>query len=392
MSVAMPERRTAVLVGLFAVLLALAVFAFASASDRKGRVCVLEFVSLGDEPSQEWLAQAVPEIIVTVLTAREGPWELVEREQIGKHIRDLGSFLKASASRPIAVDVLLSGSVLQHGKTMRMTAKIIEPAGGAILGTAMVSGAPEQVFELADQLATLIGVKLKGVSQPSPSAQPIARAEPVQRAQPVYENPGLRAAQRAVLEGQPKRSPKPDKPAPTPPTKPEPIRLKPAPAVVAPPPRPPGAYELVQRGDAAAREGNFNEAEALYRQALRIDNEFVDAYLGLGNTYIDQEDYPRAMKVLRDALRIAPNNAYVYFHLAWLLGEVGRYEQAVKHYEQAAQQKPDYADAFINMGVLYDDYLNEDEKAVTCYEKYLELKGPRASEVRGWLEAIHPQG
>ena len=55
----------------------------------------------------------------------------------------------------------------------------------------------------------------------------------------------------------------------------------------------------------------------------------------------------------------------------------GEYENAILSYEKAIKQKPDYAEAYNNRGVAYDD-LGESEKAIADYSKAIELKPDNA--------------
>lgn len=65
----------------------------------------------------------------------------------------------------------------------------------------------------------------------------------------------------------------------------------------------------------------------------------------------------------------------------------GRFSDAERLYLAGLQRQPGDAALAYNLGVLYDDYLQEPRKAAIYYRKYLELAphAPDASLVRSWL-------
>ena len=65
----------------------------------------------------------------------------------------------------------------------------------------------------------------------------------------------------------------------------------------------------------------------------------------------------------------------------------GRVQEAEKLYLQALKREPKNAGVSYNLGVLYGDYLKDYRKALTYYQKYLELapNAPDAALVRSWM-------
>lgn len=66
----------------------------------------------------------------------------------------------------------------------------------------------------------------------------------------------------------------------------------------------------------------------------------------------------------------------------------GDYTKAVEMYQKALVLDPGYADAYLQLGIIYDDNLKDEKRAVYCYRKYLALepKAEKAAMVRNWLE------
>jgi chromosome segregation ATPase len=70
------------------------------------------------------------------------------------------------------------------------------------------------------------------------------------------------------------------------------------------------------------------------------------------------------------------------------LFEEGKWDLAAKQYEKNLILNPQTSESHLQLAILYDDYLNQKNKAIEHYEKYLEMASDdeKASLVREWLE------
>lgn len=77
----------------------------------------------------------------------------------------------------------------------------------------------------------------------------------------------------------------------------------------------------------------------------------------------------------------------MYYNMAAVYAKEGKYEDAEQEYLHALSINPTDADVHYNLGILYDDELNEPEKAIAHYRRYLKLNphSPDADQVRNWL-------
>jgi tetratricopeptide (TPR) repeat protein len=66
----------------------------------------------------------------------------------------------------------------------------------------------------------------------------------------------------------------------------------------------------------------------------------------------------------------------------------GQLEEARAEYQKVLEFDDRNVDAHLNLGIMYDDILNNKEKAAEHYKAYLELQGPRQEEVREWLRKV----
>jgi tetratricopeptide (TPR) repeat protein len=103
-----------------------------------------------------------------------------------------------------------------------------------------------------------------------------------------------------------------------------------------PPATPPDATALASRARRLQTNGQFDEAVALFTQALAIDPELFDAHLGLGYALDLQGRYEPAREHLRRALGRAPADAKATALSALAISYVfdGQTAEAAKRYQQ----------------------------------------------------------
>src|SRR6266849_5347377 len=83
------------------------------------------------------------------------------------------------------------------------------------------------------------------------------------------------------------------------------------------------------------RAGRLPEAEAAYREVLRIDPENIDALHFLGVIAYQQRRHEQARQLISQALARNASNAPAHNNLGNVLMELGRPEVAVASYQQA---------------------------------------------------------
>jgi tetratricopeptide (TPR) repeat protein len=111
--------------------------------------------------------------------------------------------------------------------------------------------------------------------------------------------------------------------------------------------------------------GRHDAAEAAYRQALSVRRDFPEAFLGLGNAMKAQGKLEEAAAAYRAVLARKPDFVAALFNLGSVLKEQGRREQAVAALSRAVALKPDLVQAHNNLGNLHyeDGHWEQAEKA-----------------------------
>jgi len=120
---------------------------------------------------------------------------------------------------------------------------------------------------------------------------------------------------------------------------------------------------------------NSKKQEAIDKvNALIKDYPKSSLLLNLVGTFYKSIKMPdKAIQSFENAITIKPDYAEAYNNLGATLQELGRLDMAVKNYEEALSIKPDYAEAYNNLGNICRENGQQD-MAFKNYEKALTIK------------------
>ncbi len=85
-----------------------------------------------------------------------------------------------------------------------------------------------------------------------------------------------------------------------------------------------------QKGLAALEEGDYVQAEALFKLALRDSTSFAPAYIGLARTFFLEKNYNRAEQAVNKALQIEPFHPVALFLRAKIYYRIGAWDFALE--------------------------------------------------------------
>jgi TolB-like protein/tetratricopeptide (TPR) repeat protein len=320
-------------------------------------IVVLPLDNLMNDPDQAFFVDGLHEALITELS-KITALRVISRTS-ALHYRDSGKALPEIA-RELGVDAVVEGSVLRAGETIRVTAQLIEGSTDRHLW------ADNFDRELTDILALYADVTREIVNQIRVTVTP-------------EEANGLEVSQRVNPE----------------------------------------AYELFLKGRYLCNKWGPQEmlqGIELMEQSISLDTQHAQSYAGLARclqysaffNYVSPlEITPRARaaalmaveldddladahvalsgvryylefranaaeKELTRALDLEPANLGALIHLAWLLAESGRFDEALKPALRAVQRDPLSIAAHQTMGQMF--YLQRDfEQAILAFEKGLEL-------------------
>ena len=97
-----------------------------------------------------------------------------------------------------------------------------------------------------------------------------------------------------------------------------------------------------------------------------------EAYLDRGNSYYRSGKYQQAIKDFNQAIRFDPKFAEAYNNRGIAYGRKGQYDNAISDYNKAIEINPKYADAFYNRGIGYNN-LGKKDRACNDWRKACEL-------------------
>jgi protein O-GlcNAc transferase len=132
------------------------------------------------------------------------------------------------------------------------------------------------------------------------------------------------------------------------------------------------AASQLERGLAAHRAGNLEEAAELYRQAIDLRPDFVEAYSNYGLVLSQLGRLADAAAVYERALQIKPDYVSALINLGALLRDHGRPAESLPYLERAAALAPNSPAAHGNLGNALKDEGRLDE-AIASYQRALEL-------------------
>ena len=84
-------------------------------------------------------------------------------------------------------------------------------------------------------------------------------------------------------------------------------------------------------------------------------------------------EYKKAEETLTEAIKYDKNNFEAYYYRGCARVNAMKYDEAIEDFEKAVELKPNYADAYFNLGRTY--YMKHDEDKACEYYKLAEQYG-----------------
>ena len=133
------------------------------------------------------------------------------------------------------------------------------------------------------------------------------------------------------------------------------------------------------------KKGNTEQALELLLQVSTDAPDKPYIFTNLGLAYFKLQKMELAEQAFRKAIIRNNRDAVAYNQLGILQRYKGQFEEARNQYQRAIQIDSDYALAHLNLGILFDLYLQDLELALQQYQKYQALITEEDSRVAGWI-------
>jgi tetratricopeptide (TPR) repeat protein len=197
----------------------------------------------------------------------------------------------------------------------------------------------------------------------------------------------------------PKQQQRQPKPAagPSAPAAAKPVAAAPAPAAPAGAQGPVAGKQMITIKEALERaqrmlsNGRVKQAHALLSNIVRMRPRHADARNLLSVVLHRMGQRDEALKSVREAIRLNPNNANYYCNLGEMERQARNLAAATEALNKAIAMAPDNVQAHNNMGIVHYDR-RQFAKAVECYRKVVSLRPNHAEAYNNLGNALRAMG
>jgi tetratricopeptide (TPR) repeat protein len=149
----------------------------------------------------------------------------------------------------------------------------------------------------------------------------------------------------------------------------------------------PAAIAGFEQALAALRAGDETAAEARLQALVTAYPEYSGPLFNLARIRAAHGEPDPAIALLERALAVCSHCAASWNELGMAQRQQGRFRDAEQSYLKAITADPGYANAYFNLGILYELYLARPELALEQYARFRELKAgdPAAGDVEKWI-------
>lgn len=117
------------------------------------------------------------------------------------------------------------------------------------------------------------------------------------------------------------------------------------------------AMRHLKAGMEADRQGHVDAAIREFRKATELDPKLAEAFVALGQAYIEKQDYHGAVAPLTRAVELSPNLGDAHRLLGYALLAQGYASEAIPHLKRA-QEKAALGIAYLEAGQLFEAITN----------------------------------
>lgn len=166
----------------------------------------------------------------------------------------------------------------------------------------------------------------------------------------------------------------------------------PAPVTEAPVVRPVVAVERAQSELVATlellRTGQLRQAEANLEEIVKARPDIAEAHFNLGWVRQRLDRHAEAIGAFEAGLRLRPDDARALNLLGLSQRESGRFVDAEASYRRGLAAAPQAGPLHLNLGILYELYLDRPQQAIEQYRRYQALQSAPDPKVTGWIALL----
>jgi len=141
----------------------------------------------------------------------------------------------------------------------------------------------------------------------------------------------------------------------------------------------------------AIKEKRFSKAEVILDKLIKKYPQAAGPLANKGVIYAKKNKLEKAAEYFQKALEKNDRLVQVRNHLAVAYRKQGKFSDARNMLDAAIVIDPYYANAYYNLGILYELYLQDAKKALENYQFYLDLKKGGDKQVARWVSLLQRQ-
>lgn len=134
--------------------------------------------------------------------------------------------------------------------------------------------------------------------------------------------------------------------------------------------------------------GRTDEAATQLEQLAAAYTTLSVPYINEGLMYLKANQFEAAERAFKHAVERDASSAIANNYLGVAQRNLGKFKDAEAAYQAAVTADDNYAAAHLNLGVLYDMYLQQPEQALTQFERYQQLASTPDAKVASWIKEL----
>ena len=140
------------------------------------------------------------------------------------------------------------------------------------------------------------------------------------------------------------------------------------------------------------KAGNLRQAEVNLEEIIKARGDIAEAHFNLGWVRHGLGKYVQAIGHFEDGLRLRPGDAQALNQMALSQREAGRFKEAEGTWRQAIALHPANDRMNLNLGILYEIYLGQPAQALAQYRAYQAKQKATDPKVAAWIALLERQG
>ncbi len=148
------------------------------------------------------------------------------------------------------------------------------------------------------------------------------------------------------------------------------------------------AQRQFEQALALLKSGQIPAATTQLQQLASAYPTFVGPLINLGLIELKANRYEAASHYFKQAVERDAKSAVANNYLGVSYRNLGRFNDAETAYKAAIAADDSYAPAHLNLGVLYDLYLQKPEASLSEYQRYQSLLSAPDAKVAGWIKEL----